>query len=120
MLVLPIIDLLILMGWTTLSIGAVLKAVYVTTNYRPTMIGLGPLDCVIAAGVFLLLAMALAARTWVKLNEPALIAARRSLRTQSVYDASLANGENGARVDPTLPEAPPLEAAAFRGVVGRG
>ena len=119
-LVLPIIDLLILMGWTTLSIGAVLKAIYVTTNYRPTMIGLGPLDCVIAAGVLLLLALALAARTWVKLNEPKLIASRRSLRAQSVYDVSLANGGNGAPVNPGLPEARAMEAAAFRGAGGRG
>ena len=119
-LVLPIIDLLILLGWTTLSIGAVLKAVYVTTNYRPTMVGLGPLDCVIAAGVFLFLAMALAARTWVKLNEPKLIAARRSLRTQGIYDVSLANGANGENGAPVEPEEARVEAAAMRGARGRG
>ena len=120
MLVLPIIDLLILLGWTTLSIGAVLKAVYITTHYRPTMVGLGPLDCVIAAGVFLLLAMALAARTWVKLNEPALVAARRSLRAQAIYGVSQANGDNGGRVEPGASEAAPLGAASMRGAGGRG
>ena len=114
MLVLPVIDLLILLGWTTLSIGAVLKAVYVTTSYRPTLIGLGPLDCAIAAAVFLLLAMALAARTWVKLNEPKLVAARRSLRAQSVFDASQADGEGAAPGEPASPEAAPREAASIR------
>ena len=124
MLVLPLIDLLILLGWTTLSIGAVLKAVYVTTSYRPTLLGLTPMDCVIAASVFLLLAMALAARTWVKLNEPRLIAARRSLRGQGMYDVSQVNGngessENGARVEPASPEAS-RDAASVRGAGGTG
>jgi hypothetical protein len=119
-LVLPVIDLLILMGWTTLSIGAVLKAVYVTTSYRPTLLGLSPLDCAIAAGVFLLLAMALAARTWVKLNEPKLVAARRSLRRHQMHDASQANGEGAARVEPVSPEAAPREAASVRGAGVRG
>ncbi len=112
-LVLPFIDLLILLGWTTLSIGGVLKAIYVTTSYRPTLIGMGPLDCAIAAGVFLLLSIALAARTWVKLNEPALVAARRSMRARSVYDAQ-PNGGNGG-VEPIAAEEAPVEAARARG-----
>jgi hypothetical protein len=123
-LVLPLIDLLILLGWTTLSIGAVLKAVYVTTSYRPTLMGLTPIDCALAAGVFLLLSLALAARTWVKLNEPRLVAARRSLRAQGMYDVSQGNGngessENGARVEPASPEAP-RDAASVRGAGGIG
>ena len=117
-LVLPLIDLLILFGWTTLSIGGVLKAIYATTNYRPTLVGMGPLDCVIAAGVFLLLALALAARTWVKLNEPKLVAARRSVRARSVYEAH-ANG-NHAAVGAISPEEAPLEAASVRGAGAGG
>ncbi|MGH0034521.1 MAG: hypothetical protein ACQGVK_05795 [Myxococcota bacterium] len=77
--VLPLIDLLILVGWTTISIGAVLKAIYVSTSYRPTFLGLGPLDLLLVAGCALLFALALAARTWVKANEPGLLAARRRL-----------------------------------------
>ena len=46
--ILPIMDLLILVGWTLVGLGALLKAVYVTTSYRPTLLGLGPLDCAIA------------------------------------------------------------------------
>ena len=115
MIVLPLIDLLILCGWTTLSIGAVLKAVYVTTSYRPTLIGLGPLDCALVAGGFLLLALALAARTWVKLNEPKLHAVRRG-RAPGAYEDS----ENAGRVEPASSAAPPLEAASVRGAGGAG
>ena len=77
--ILPIMDLLIVIGWTLVSVGAVLKAIYVTTSYRPTLLGLGPLDCAIAAGVFLLFALALAARAWVKSAEQEALAARRLL-----------------------------------------
>lgn len=77
--VLPVIDLLILVGWTLLSIGAVLKAIYVATSYRPTFLGLGPFDLLLVAGCALLFAVALAARTWVKANEPGILAARRRL-----------------------------------------
>jgi hypothetical protein len=77
--VLPVIDLLILVGWTMLSIGAVLKAIYVSTSYRPTFLGLGPFDLLLVAGCALLFAVALAARTWVKANEPGVLAARRRL-----------------------------------------
>lgn len=76
--ILPIMDLLIVVGWTLVTLGALLKAVYVTTSYRPTLLGLGPLDCAIGAGVFLLFALALAARTWVKASEQEALAARRA------------------------------------------
>jgi hypothetical protein len=75
--VLPIIDLLIFLGWTTIMVGAVLKAIYLTTSYRPTFLGLAPLDLLLIAGVFLVFALSLAARTWVKANEPKLLAARK-------------------------------------------
>lgn len=120
MLVLPLIDLLILCGWTVLSIGAVLKVVYVTTSYRPLLLGLSPMDCAIAAAVLLLFAVALAARTWVKLNEALLVAARRSLRAGGVIDAVQSNGEGAAGVEPVSPEAAPLEAESARSVAGIG
>lgn len=75
--VLPIIDLFILLGWSSLGVGFVLKAVWMTTSYRPTLLGLSPADFLWVAGVFLLLSLSLAARTWVKLNEPRLLARRR-------------------------------------------
>jgi len=77
--VLPIIDLLILLGWSALMAGGALKAIHMTTTYRPSIFGLAPSDCLLIAGVFLTFALTLAARTWVKLNEPKL----RGVRSHS-------------------------------------
>ena len=41
--VLPLIDLLILMGSASLGIGFILKAIEVTTRYRPAPLGFGTL-----------------------------------------------------------------------------
>lgn len=87
--VLPLIDLLILLGWTSLLGSFLLKAIWITTSYRPTVFGLYPFDFLLAAGVCLLFAMTLAARTWVKLNEPRLLARRR------LADLSADDGEEG-------------------------
>ena len=67
--ILPFIDLLILAGWTALFGGFLLKLISLTTAYRPTLFGIGPLDLLIVAGVFMLLALTLSARTWVKAHE---------------------------------------------------
>ena len=83
--ILPIIDLLILMGWTSLFGAFALKAIYLSTSYRPTLFGLGPLDMVIMAAVFLLFSLALAARTWVKAHESQGLAA--SARVSATLDA---------------------------------
>jgi hypothetical protein len=91
--VLPIIDLLILMGWTSLALGAVLKMVYLSTSYRPRLLGLTPFDFLIVAGVFLIFALSLAARTWVKLHEPRLLAALRRTRDERERNGAAANGE---------------------------
>jgi hypothetical protein len=64
--ILPIIDLLILMAWTSLFAAVGVKAIHVATHYRPLIFGLGALDLVIMATVMLIFALALAARTWVK------------------------------------------------------
>jgi len=77
MSVLPLIDALILGGWSCLIAGFLLKVVYVTTSYRPTVFGLHPIDFLLAAAVCLLFALALAARTWVKAFEPRTAALRR-------------------------------------------
>jgi hypothetical protein len=71
--ILPLIDLLILAGWSSLAIGAVLKAVAVTTVYRPTLLTLTPMDFIVVTAICFGFALTLAARTWVKLNEPGLI-----------------------------------------------
>ena len=82
--ILPVIDLLIFSAWSVLSVGAVLKAIWVTTQYRPTIVGLGPLDCLIIAAVLLLFALALAGRTWVKTNEASGVKARASAITGTI------------------------------------
>ncbi len=111
--VLPIIDLLIFLGWTTLAAGGLLKAIYIATTYRPTFLSLTPVDLLLVSLAFLGLALTLAARTWVRLNEPALSASRQALANARAYSRATsqdqvaegqpadagANGENGI---PTL------------------
>jgi len=75
--VLPLIDLLILMGWTSLLVGFVLKALSIALSYPLAIFGLAPIDFLLVAGVSLLFALSLAARTWVKVHEPRLVARRR-------------------------------------------
>ena len=74
--ILPLIDLLILMSTGSLLVGFVLKAIAVTTSYRPTLLGFSSIDFVLITGICLGLALVLAARSWVKLNEPRMTALR--------------------------------------------
>jgi hypothetical protein len=94
--VLPIIDLLIFLGWTTLAGGGLLKAIYIATSYRPTVFSLTPIDLLWVAMAFLFLAMTLAARTWVKLNEPKLTAGRRAAASLDAYERATARDQVGA------------------------
>jgi len=103
--VLPLIDLLILLGWTSLALGGVLKAISVTTSYRPEILTLGPVEFLLLAGISLLFALTLAARTWVKANEPELIARQRRVSTLQAVERATADldesremrGDTGAR-----------------------
>jgi hypothetical protein len=88
--VLPLIDLLILLGWTSLLIGFVLKALSIALSYPLSIVGLAPIDFLLVAGVSLLFALSLAARTWVKVHEPRLVARRR------VAQYGVDQGEGGA------------------------
>lgn len=74
--VLPLIDLLILVAWTLLGWAVFHKALWMALASRFTVFGLGPFDFFLAAGVCLLFAIALAARVWVKANEPRLLRER--------------------------------------------
>jgi len=78
--VLPIIDALIFLGWSSLIVAFLQKAVLLTTSFRPFPFGMHPADFVTVACTFLLFALALAARTWVKEHEPAIQARRRRAR----------------------------------------
>jgi len=84
---LPLIDLLLLGGWTSLFAGFVLKAVALTTSYRPTVLGMTSLDFFMVAVVSMLFSIALAARTWVKSQEPAARAARLHQETMEAWNA---------------------------------
>ena len=79
--VLPMIDLLILMGWTCLAVGAIMKAIAITTNYQPYIFTFGPYEFYEIAVLLLLFAVALAARTWVKAHEPEILAKQRRVST---------------------------------------
>jgi len=79
MTVLPIVDLLILMGTGSLAIGFVLKGVALTTTYNPTFLGFTSLDMLLIALTCFGFALVLAARTWLRLNEPHIQALERRL-----------------------------------------
>jgi hypothetical protein len=78
--VLPIIDALILIAWSSLFVGFLQKAIMAATSFRPIIFGMGPFDFVMVACVSLLFALSLAARTWVKAHEPELLSRRRRAR----------------------------------------
>jgi hypothetical protein len=79
MTVLPIVDLLILMGTASVAIGFVLKAVALTTTYNPTFLGFSSLDMLLIALTSFGFALVVTARTWLRLNEPHLQALERRL-----------------------------------------
>ncbi len=111
--ILPIVDLLILVGWSTLFAGALLKMIYLSTSYRPTLLGMTPMDCVMVAGVMLLFAVALAARTWVKANEPGILARRHRAPQNGAVGLSPETG-GSEQAPPELGETTPGSAAAGR------
>jgi len=76
-LILPLIDLLILAGTALLGVGFLLKAYAVVMSKGLAILGFGSMDFVVLAGVCWGLALVLAARSWVKLNEGNLMSLRR-------------------------------------------
>lgn len=85
--VLPLIDLLLLSGWTALFVGFVLKVIHLTTAYRPTILSLTPIDFLLIAVASMLFAIALAARAWVKTQEPTAVAIQRRDETLEAWHA---------------------------------
>lgn len=114
--VLPLIDLLILVAWTSLIVGFVQKALWLALASRFTILGLVPVDFLMLAGVGLLFALALAARVWVKANEPALLrAARRTPRERETLPDFPHPAEDAAlEEEPLAPAAEPLAARSAR------
>ena len=80
--VLPLIDLLLLLGTGSLFVGFLLKTISITTRFHPNVLGFTSIDFVLIAGVCMGLALVLAARTWVKLNEPRALAMSRENREE--------------------------------------
>ena len=95
--VLPLIDLLILMGTGSVMVGFVLKAIALTTHYRPSVFGFHAMDFALFTLLALGLALTLAARTWVKLNEPLLLTMKRygEAGRQRVREQELGTEEEG-------------------------
>jgi len=82
--VLPLIDLMILIAWTSLIVAGAQKMLSLALARNLTILGIGPIDLVVLAGVCLLFALALAARVWVRATEPALARARREAHLRSL------------------------------------
>jgi hypothetical protein len=70
--VLPLIDLMILVAWSSLIVAFVEKSLELALARHYYLFGIGPFDWVVIACAALLFAISLAARTWVKSMEGAL------------------------------------------------
>ncbi|MBW2495983.1 MAG: hypothetical protein JRF61_01815 [Deltaproteobacteria bacterium] len=108
--VLPLMDLMLLAGWTSLFVGFVLKLIYLASHFRPTIAGLTPIDFLFVAVAAFLFAIALAARTWVKSQEPGLQAARRQQETMEAWRAL--PGNHTAATHGPMPESGAEDAIA--------
>ena len=85
--VLPLIDALIFVGWSSLMVSFVLKGISISTRYQPSIFGLSAVDFLTFAMVCMLFAVALAARTWVKANEQRVLRAGRLAGSRHLPDA---------------------------------
>jgi hypothetical protein len=91
---LPLIDFMLFSGWTALLIGFVLKVISLMTNDHPTVVGLSAIDFLMIAVAAMLFAIALAARTWVKIQEPTAVAIRRRDETLEAWNALKSGGDD--------------------------
>ncbi len=99
--ILPLVDLLILLGTGSLAFGALLKAISVVSIYRPAPFGFTSLDFVVITGVCFGLALVFVARTWLKLNEPSLLALKSRLRAEQAQARALDLERAAALDDPS-------------------
>lgn len=94
--ILPIVDLLILIGSGSLVVGFILQVITIVTRFNPSLLGFSPLDFVVITGVCFGLAITFVARTWLKLNEPTLLSLRSRMRAEQARAAAL-EFERGAQ-----------------------
>ena len=103
--VLPLVDLFILMGTAALGVGFILKAIDISTHFRPTILGFSSLDFLLIAAVCMGFALTLVARTWMKLNDPKLANLQRRLAEEQALRRARqieeANGYIAALLDDT-------------------
>lgn len=114
--ILPLVDLLILLGSGSLLLGFLLKAIALATIYQPTLLGFSSLDFAVITAVCFGLALTLVARTWLKLHEPSLLALQSRLRAEEahrrVHEAEAASHAAGKPpVAPAVVGAPSREAS---------
>jgi hypothetical protein len=83
--ILPLVDLFILLGSGSFAVGMLLKAIAMTTHYRPSILGLTSLDFAIVTAVCFTFALTLTARTWLKLNEPRMLSLQSRLRSEEAH-----------------------------------
>ena len=97
--VLPLIDLMVLVAWSSLIIGAVQKTLSIAMGRPLSAFGFSPTDFLLVALAALLFALTLAARTWVKANEPALRRARHHRGNEVLPDFPAPRGEETEPAD---------------------
>lgn len=99
MTILPLVDLLILLGSGSVAVGFLLKGVAITTTYRPTLLGFSAMDMLLIALLAFTMALVLTARTWIKLNEPHLQALQRRMGEEEARRRAQEYGERNGRDD---------------------
>jgi hypothetical protein len=83
-----------------------MKAIEITTHYSPTVLGFSSIDFLLMTGVCWGFALVLAARSWMKLNEPKIQALRReqfaaeARRQAREMELSIQSSENGGLAPP--------------------
>jgi hypothetical protein len=102
--VLPLVDLFILLGTGAFGIGVLLKVIDIATHYDPVLLGFSAIDFALITAVCFAFALTLVARTWLKLNEPRLLALQSRLRAEEAHrrarELELANGHPGTNEAP--------------------
>ena len=99
--VLPLIDALIFVGWSSLMVSFVLKGISLSTRYHPSVFGLSAVDFLTFSMVCMLFGVALAARTWVKANEHRILrAGRLQAPAELPHVEAQTNGAHAAEAHP--------------------
>jgi hypothetical protein len=114
--VLPIIDALVFLGWSSIMVAFILKAIDISTAYRPHVFGLTAHDFLWASGIFILFAIALAARTWVKANEPRMLRERWRRLQEEPEPFNGWNGEHPRNGEAHASTSHPLEPSSVTSV----